>query len=122
MHADAELLPFDRSPTGSRGRGATALGHLGIGGSHSRSAHSPPITQSDRWNNDPISLGHRLNDEKSPWVTNPGNFSAEVDPQITALLTGFPQTPVRKVSDVLDPIAMGTITPKRMAGEGMDHS
>jgi hypothetical protein len=42
-----------------------------------------------------------------PWVTNPGNFSAEVDPQITALLTGFPQTPVRKVSDVLDPIAIG---------------
>jgi tyrosinase len=80
---------------------------LGIGGSHPRSADYPPITQSDPWNNDPIPLGHRLNDEMWPWVTNPGNFSAEVDPQITALLTGFPQTPVRKVSDVLDPVAMG---------------
>jgi tyrosinase len=80
---------------------------LGIGGSHPRSADYPPITQSDPWNNDPIPLGHRLNDEMWPWVTNPANFSAEVDPQITALLTGFPQTPVRKVSDVLDPIAMG---------------
>ena len=60
---------------------------LGIGGSHPRSADYPPITQSDPWNNDPIPLGHRLNDEMWPWVTNPGNFSAEVDPQITALLT-----------------------------------
>jgi hypothetical protein len=30
-----------------------------------------------------------------------------VDPQVTALLTGFTATPVRKVSDVLDPIAVG---------------
>jgi tyrosinase len=79
----------------------------GIGSTHPRSADYPANNQADPWNNDPIPLGHHLNDEMWPWVTNTGNFSLQLDASVVALLNGFPQAPTRKVSDMLDPITMG---------------